>query len=203
MIRDIYRVVLKLKTPSDEGRQLDFQTQKPNILEAVSAFNEKFRVWSKRIVIIDIEKKSIALLLFIEKDKKQITTRELRSFTAHLNHEFGWEKYSREKSKLFAGTSFNEVSHEEAVIILKNKVKDFIREDQDEEINKILNLIEEVATNSLANMSNIGMSYDQELNDEQAIKVLEYLLKTRNLGKNYVKKQETISQIKKMLIEWL
>ncbi len=54
MIKDIYDMTLKLITPSEKGKELDFSTKQDDILEAVCFFNDKFRVEQENHRLFDI-----------------------------------------------------------------------------------------------------------------------------------------------------
>ena len=118
VIMKAYNICLRLKTPSTEGKLLSFIDKTKDILESAEIFNKKFSGWSKTILITGIQKDRINLLLILEKEKHNISTREIRSFTAYLYHEKMWNIYSRETAKLFEGIIFKEVDKKDLVATL-------------------------------------------------------------------------------------
>lgn len=205
MIRDTYNIVLRLKTPSEKGKALDFREETASVLDAAAAFNDKFRSWSKRLVAVDIDKHYLSLLLFVEKDKEHVTVREIRSFTAYLYHEGGWEQYSRETSKLFEGTLLNRLACDEAIRMLDGMDNPALMQAQGQEIAEVRDLLERQAKQVGIQLDEARLGgYDSlEISDEQALAVLDCLMKTQHLGKKQKKKREDIAGIKKILEEWI
>lgn len=203
MVRCIYGISLRLKTPSEEGKKVNFYSKKDDLLEAAKEFNEKYRLWSKRIIVAQIQKSHFNLILAVEKNKEKITTREIRSFTAYLNHEKDWKQFSRETSKLFEGIEFEKISVDEA----EKKLKEIVRQEDLYEVQKIdVNYLLENMSSLKHNLSNNFSNANEEtddIDDEQALAILQYLLKTRDLGSSFQAKRETINEIKNILLKWI
>lgn len=199
MIKNIYDVTLKLITPSKTGDRIDFTKKEKDILEAVYYFNDKFRMWDKRIIIHMVSKKSIHLLLIMEKEKApdHVTAREIRFFTMYLNKEKEWNQYSRNTSKLFEGANFEEVDLEVAQQLI-NEIDEAsaLFDVQHEEIEFLKNynprMMGEPAENS-----------EGYISDEDVIAVVTYLVRTKNKGRRSDEKQETLGKIKNMLEKWM
>ena len=203
MIKNIYDITLKLITPSDLGSHLDFISKQDEILEAVYHFNEKFRTWSKRIVVYLISRKSIHLLLFMESEKHQehITAREVRFFTTFLNNQKNWNVYSRHSSKLFEGVNFAECSFEAARSQIDRMDKD--SELYNSQLEEIEYLDTENLRRSVVSGSEATLEDALDISDEDIVPIVSYLLKTKNKGNNRIDKAETISQLKEILKKWL
>ncbi len=201
MIKNIYDVALKLITPSEQGARLDFTAKQDEILEAACFFNEKFRTWSKRIIVYMISKKSIHLLLLMESEKlEHVTAREIRFFTAYLNNQKGWSEYSRNSSKLFEGVNF-------AACSLDAAQRQAAAIDKDSELALMqAEDIDFLIRESLKTGSQPVVPADQEesgMSDEDVLAVVSYLVKTRSKGERSVQKAETLVHLKEILKEWL
>ncbi len=202
MIKNVYDMTLKLITPSEIGSQIDFMSKQDDILEAVCFFNEKFRTWSKRIIVYMISRKSIHLLLFMESEKKleNITAREIRFFTTYLNNRKGWKEYSRNSSKLFESVNFYSCGLQEALhqingmdaesdaFMMQVEEIEFIRKESQKP----------VARNDYSDIQDL-----EEMSDEDVIVIVNYLVKTRNKGEKSEQKAETLFQLKELLKKWL
>jgi len=201
MIKNIYDVALKLITPSEQGGRLDFTAKQDEILEAACFFNEKFRTWSKRIIVYMISRKSIHLLLLMESEKQEhVTAREIRFFTAYLNNQKGWHEYSRNSSKLFEGVNFASCSLEAAQ-------RQTAGIEKDSELGRMqAEDIEFLANESLRSASQPALYTGQDehgMSDEDALAIVSYLVQTRNKGERSAQKAETLSRLKEILKEWL
>jgi len=205
MIYSLYSISLKLKTPSEQGKKVNFKNDQDDLLEALYEFNMKYRSWSKRLILTKIENNFFNIILVIEKDKDKISTREIRSFTAYLNKEKNWSVYSRESSKLFGGIKFLEISHSEAKNIISTiQSESQLYKLQEEDISFLLQTENQLTQKEINEEKNkTSCETNEDLSDEQAVVIFDYLIKTKNLGNNYKKKKETILQIKDMLIKWL
>ena len=204
MIKHIYDMTIKLITPSEKGSQLDFTTKQEDILEAACFFNEKFRSWSKRILVYMISKKSIHLLLFLESEKKQdnISAREIRFFTAYLNHQKNWKDYSRSSSKLFESVNTSLSNMEEARHRVDSiEPESAIYKMQKEEIDYILK--QALKMDALKARKAQSGEDDTDLTDDEIIAVVTYLIRTKNKGIKREQKSETITQLKDLLREWV
>ena len=199
MIKNIYDVALKLITPSKAGESIDFTEKEKDILEAVYYFNEKFRMWNKRVIIHQVSKKSIHLLLVMEKDKEpdHITAREIRFFTMYLNNEKAWNRYSRNPSKLFESVNFERVDLEVA-----QQQVDAIDEGsrmydgQLEEIEYLKNYSPKMMMEPTGN----GDIY---VSDDEMMGIIGYLVQTKDKGQRSDEKGETLSKIKNLLEKWI
>lgn len=205
MNKSFYRIALRFKTPTEEGKSVDFHSLMDDILEAIEQFNDKFRNWSKRLILCSLSN-HLNLLLVIENDKDKVTTREIRSFTAYLYHEKGWKAYSRETSKLFEGVRFTKISINEANDELKSINFDTISDKQNKDIEELLSYIKKNVQNDNIVIDKTNFNEDMyidELTDEQSLAIFTYLLETKDLGNSQNKKKDTISKIKNILLEWL
>ena len=205
MINNIYKMTLKLITPSEKGSQLDFTAVHDDILEAASFFNEKFRSWSKRILIYAISKKTIHVLLCMENEKKQegVSARELRYFTSYLNDQKNWRNYSRSSSKLFESANMTVCNMDAALRLIDSlDPNSDIYNMQKEEID----FFTKEGNNIDARQARQVQSEEDnttEIMDEEAIAIVTYLLRTKNKGTKHEQKKETISRLKELLKEWV
>lgn len=143
MIYGIYNISLKLKTPSQEGKQANFKDKIDDVLESVQEFNYKYRSWSKRIILLNIEKNFfLNVLLILEKKKEKVSTRELRTFTGYLRREKkNWGILSRDSSKLFEGFNFSMIDLIEAKMLVEQlKEESSLYEAQIEDAEMILTM---------------------------------------------------------------
>lgn len=199
MIKNIYDVTLKLITPSKEGDRTDFTNKESDILDAVYYFNEKFRMWNKRIIIYMISKKSIHLLLIMEKEKEtdHVTAREIRFFTMYLNNEKEWNQYSRNSSKLFESVNFELINLERAQqqigLLDKNSQ---LYDLQLEEVEYLNNFKPIISTEPIENG-------DMDITDDEMTAVIRYLVETKTKGQRSEEKAETINKVKKLLEKWM
>lgn len=198
MIYSLYNISLKLKTPSQEGKKINFNDINKDLYESLKEFNSKFRSWNKRLILTKIENNFFELILVVEKQKDKVSTREIRSFTAYLNKEKNWSIYSRESSKLFEGIKFIQLTFNEAKDIISNiNIDSFLYKIQKDDIEFLLREKDEVKESVKSNLE-----YSEILTDEQAISIFDYLLKTKEIGNNEDKKR-TVSQIKQILSNWV
>ncbi|WP_105616179.1 hypothetical protein [Vallitalea okinawensis] len=205
MVYSLYCISLKLKTPSEKGKKINFKNNQEDLLEALEEFNKKYRSWSKRLILTKIEDKFFNLVLIIEKDKEKVSTREIRSFTAYLNKEKNWSVYSRETSKLFEGIKFSKITLEEAKeIITTFDSNTELFELQKENIDYLRQTQNQLTKKEISEeKSKISNQTNHDLSDEQAIAIFNYLIKTKDLGINHKEKKESILQIKDILTNWL
>lgn len=196
MVRDIYDVTLKLKTPSDQGNSIDFTEKLGDLMDAVNVFNEKFRIWDKRIVIYMISKKSIHLLLAMEKEKlnETISARDIRFFTMYLNNKKNWHVFSRNTSNLFESVNFSRVDQETARDIVEwiAPGSEMYRA-QLEDIGVFTNMLPGAMT----------MTDGSDVSDEEALAVIQYLMKTKDKGLRSHDKKATLAQINKLIQKWM
>ncbi len=197
MVKKLYNITLKLKTPSDQGNVIDFTVKQSDILEAVRVFNEKFREWDKRIVIYMIAKKSIHLLLAMEKEKgpENTSARDIRFFAAYLNSVKNWHVFSRNNTNLFESVNFSLADTQTAKDIVKSINTDsplYIA--QREDIDYFSELKASVMNNA---------QEDGDMSDEEATAVINYLIKTKNKGERSLEKKASLTEIKKILKKWM
>lgn len=69
MVYGLYSISLKLKTPSEEGKKINFQDNEDELLDALHEFNTKYRSWSKRLILSKIEKTFLILYLLLKNIK--------------------------------------------------------------------------------------------------------------------------------------
>lgn len=209
----IFKAILSLKTPSDEGRELDFNSKKKDIIEAAEAFNIKYERWNKRIFVTEIEKFKISILLIKEviDDKEVISPLEIGMFSKFLYHNKGWEKYSRETSKLFTSILFRESTDKGECLKLLSGVinKRGVSEIMDniEKLRLADEKSSDKAESSVAPVNltaeNTDLNYENEISDELAIKTLDFLIASKNIGSKAVEKRNAINRIKEIIAEWL
>jgi hypothetical protein len=197
MVRKLYNITLKLKTPSNEGSVIDFTEKQSDILEAVGVFNEKFRAWDKRIVIYMITKKSIHLLLAMEKEKgsENTSARDIRFFATYLNSVKNWHVFSRNSTNLFESVNFSLADTQTAKEIVQSIGSDtqlYIAQHEDIEFFNALK------TSAMINAGEIG-----EITDEEAVAVINYLIKKKNKGERSLEKKTSLTEIKKILKKWM
>ena len=197
MFEKLYDITLKLKMPSDQGNAIDFTDKQADILEAVGVFNEKYRAWDKRIVVYMISKKSIHLLLAMEKEKGSESTsaRDIRSFAAYLNSVKNWNVFSRHSANLFESVKFT--------LADVNTAKDIVSSiDPDSQLYHAQR--EDIAFfNALKVTVHVSNEEDMELSDDEALAVFAYLLKTKNKGERSQEKKEALDIIKRTLKKWM
>ena len=181
------------------GDRIDFTEKEKDILEAVYYFNEKFRMWNKRIIIYMVSKKSIHLLLVMEKEKEtdHISAREIRFFTMYLNNEKEWNQYSRNSSKLFESVNFERIDLETAqqqVGAIDEATK--LYDSQLEEIEYVKYYEREVGGES-------SDSADVLVTDEDLLATVQYLVQTKERGRRGDEKRETLDKIKSLVEKWI
>lgn len=196
---ELIKIALKIKSPSEEAQEFGFGAKADDIMEAVNDFNEKYRDWSKRIIIVNLAKKSMHLLLIMEKVNiaQNISVREIRYFISYLRNKKNWKAYTRELNKMFETVEFTKVNVDEAMTFYQ-KVKNnpSLYEPQIEDVDFMTEL-----------PSIKGRLHSEatatEMDDEDIITVIEYLLKTKDKGGRAESKQADINEIKMILNKWL
>lgn len=197
MVRKLYDITLKLKTPSDKGSAADFTEKLGDILEAVNVFNEKFRTWDKRIVIYMVAKKSIHLLLAMEKEKvtESTSARDIRVFATYLNSVKNWNVLSRNSTNLFESVNFSLVDVDRAREIAQLIGADsplFFAQQQDIAYFK-----------TLKTAAPMRGEISEEMTDEEAVAVMNYLIITKNKGEKSHDKKAALLNIKSLLQKWM
>lgn len=194
---NIIKVVLKVKSPSMAANELDFTQKTEEILEAVNVFNDKFRDWSKRIIITQITKRAMHLLLVMEKSTvaENLSVREIRYFIQYIRNSKGWNIYTKEKNKMFETVEFSRLDKNTTIIhrdkVIANEVL-YRAQKQDIDFMSEAETIKVIADNQIVEMS-----------DEDMITVLEFLTKTKDKGKKSGDKIGDIEKIKTILSRWL
>jgi len=240
--------MLTLKNPSKKGESLDFRTKESDIAHAQERFNEKFSKWNKRVFVIEISENRITLLLVKEvvEPGADITPLEIGKFSSILYRDKGWDKFSKEPSKLFASVMFKEISgHGEietelAALSQQTGIDEIIKEYEKEtakaasnetRVREILEdenfnesnykkEISDIIRNSEPDINdNAGSRYvtindsnnDEDsinseisgISDETALKTLQLLIETQDIGRSSAEKKRIIAGVKKMLMHWL
>ncbi len=197
---EIIKIALKIKSPSDEAQNFDFNEKASDVMEAVNDFNEKYRDWSKRIVIVHLAKKSMHMLLIVEKVNiaENISVREIRYFISHLRNKKNWKAYTRELNKMFETVEFTKVGIDEMLAYYhKVKQNDYLYEHQKEDVDFMAEIPD--SPNRVPKVSNSPI----EMCDEDIVTVIEYLLKTKDKGGRVKQKEADINDIKQILNKWL
>jgi len=195
--------LLKIRVPSEEANELDFSSKSDDVLESVSHFNDKFRDWNKRIIVVNISKRTIRMLLVIENEKQDenLSAREMRLFTSYLTNNKGWKMYSKDKNKMFECVNFKAIHVFEAQALLSKMAEaDALYVNQKLDIQFINEYAEEQSMTE--NDSDVNITDMMHLSDDDACAIFQYLIKTQHIGANQVKKQITINKLKELLITW-
>jgi len=194
---NVIKIVLKIKSPASEAENLDFAEKTEEILESVKVFNDKFRDWSKRIIITHLTKRAMYLLIVIERANvaENLSVKEIRSFIQYLRNNKGWSIYSREKNKMFETVEFYKLDIDKVISTLdKVKLNNTLYQSQKEDID----FMEETDT-----IKALEHNTNADMDDEDMITVLNYLIRTRNKGIKAGEKAEDIEHIKIILHKWL
>ena len=197
IVINVIKIVLKVKSPSLEIDELDFTQKKDEILEAVNVFNDKFRDWSKRIIITQLTKRAMHLLMVLEKTSvsENLSVREIRSFIQYLRNDKGWSSYTREKNKMFETIEFYKLDKDTLISVLdKVQSNDLLYESQKQDIDFM---------NEIENIKVMGDNPIVDMSDEDMITVLQYLIKTKEKGVKHKEKAEDIAKMKLILSKWL
>lgn len=109
MVR-VYEIELAFKVPNDQGRLLDLRSKVFDIIYAVEEFNYTDFKDSKKIYLANIDKRTISLLLYIDKltGTKAVTARDISVFSKRLYHDKNWSIFTKENAKLFTTIKFEE-----------------------------------------------------------------------------------------------
>lgn len=179
----IYKSELNFKTPNENGLLLDFRKMRQDIVYALIAFNKQFK-GQKTIKLISINEKTISLLLKIEK-LGNFSARELTYFSKRLHHDRNWKVYSRDATKLFTSSVFQDVTN------------DYIEQ---------FDIMPEINDETPKLTSDVPLEYDSiTLSDEDALKALDALIKLQDIGSHETisLRKETLKSIKELLIRTL
>lgn len=151
----IYTLSLVFKTPNEDGRLLDFRSKKDDIIYAIKSFNNQYAK-NRLLKLCDIQKQSILLLLSIDINSYsgKIIARALSYFSKRLHRDKNWKQYSREDTKLFTASEFNNSAE--------------VYENTFEEIPEI----DERITNLIIDSENTPIIIDENINisDEDVLK---------------------------------
>ena len=190
------KITLKIKNPTATADELSLYDLRDEVLEAVNQFNDRFRDWSKRLVITQITKKALHLILVIETTwmAENISVREIRLFTQYLRNAKKWHLYTKEKNKMFETVEFSKIDHA-TIENLLSRLK----------VDEHLHLAQKSDTDFLEQSlidDPVGVSI-MTMNDEDIPVILDYLLKTKEKGKHSGQKKKDIDKIKSILSNWL
>ncbi len=212
----IFKVIVTLKTPSEEGLKADFRRKAKDVFEAAAFFNNKFARWNKRIFVSNIEPNKISMLLIKEviDDDTVISPLEIGIFSRFLYHNKKWSVYSRETSKLFASIMFKEINNADAMKIVTET------EDKSGAKDEFVELIGSDKGSVCEVLPPVGIEADKPeimdgeaeekvnygnavIADELAIKAFQFLLDTQYIGKTSLGKKKAVAKIKAILVDWL
>jgi hypothetical protein len=201
---------LKLKSPSETALEAGLDRYAEDTYMAAEFFNQRFQ-GIKKITILEVEGIAVRLMLVYERSTpEKVTAKELTVFSRYLYNERGWDKFTKEPTKLFIPTKIVPMEWHEAHFAI---TADFERDPDDELIKRYPSLWpdwadfgfepEEEVTVSCKEDDDIS-SYEDELSDEQLIAVLNSILATQDMGSHKAKeaKKSVIKQIKKLITPW-
>lgn len=205
---------LKLKSPSEQALDQRLDSFVEDTYVAAEFFNNRFQ-GIKKITILEVEGIAVRLMLVYERSTPdKVTAKELSVFSRYLYNERGWDKFTKEPTKLFIPTKIVPMEWHEAHFAI---TADFERDPDDEFIKRYPSLWPDWAdfgfepddegaitsTVSCEEDDDIS-SYEDELTDEQLIAVLNSILATQDFGAKEAKetKKATIKQIKKLITPW-
>ncbi|WNC15630.1 hypothetical protein [Brevibacillus brevis] len=206
---------LKLKSPSELALANGLDDFAEDTYDAAEFFNNRFQ-GIKRITVLEVEGVALRLMLVYERSTPdKVTAKELTVFSRYLYNERGWDKFTKEASKLFIPSKIVPMD----VFDAQTTIMEFDIHPGDEKILKWPSLWPDWAETLVdsddgkAEMKKPIISWDEdddifsledELTDEQLLAVLNSILLTQNLGSNEAKeaKKSTIKQIKKLITPW-
>lgn len=201
---------LKLKSPSETALEAGLDRYAEDTYMAAEFFNQRFQ-GIKKITILEVEGIAVRLMLVYERSTpEKVTAKELTVFSRYLYNERGWDKFTKEPTKLFIPTKIVPMQWHEAHFAI---TADFERDPDDELIKRYPSLWpdwadfgfepEEEVTVSCEEDDDLS-SYEDELSDEQLIAVLNSILATQDMGSHKAKaaKKSVIKQIKKLITPW-
>jgi len=205
---------LKLKSPSEAALEKGLENFSEDTYDAAEFFNHRFQ-GIKKITVLEVEGIAVRLMLVYERSTpEKVTAKELTVFSRFLYNERGWDKFTKEPSKLFIPIKIVPMEWHDAQFTIdaefENHPEDernkrwpslwpdwanFDFEPEDREANKV-----EVSCDEDDGIS----SYEDEITDEQLLAVLNSIVLTQNLGSKEAKeaKKSTIKQIKKLIVPW-
>lgn len=217
----IFKVIVALKTPSEEGLKADFRRRSKDVAEAAAFFNDKFARWNKRIFITEIAQSKISMLLIKEvvDDRTVISPLEFGTFSRFLYHNRNWSRFSRETSKLFASVMFREIGRDDAIRIvndtgekpaIKNELIELFTSAElhappDHETGPDASPAaeSEPGPESEAETGDASGYSTSVLADELALKTFQFLIDTQYIGKSSPEKKKIVTKVKLLLRDWL
>ncbi len=188
------KIVLKIKSPSYE---VDLTQKTEEILDAVNVFNDKYRDWSKRIIVTQVKKRAMHLIMVLEKSNiaENLSVREIRSFIHYLRTDKGWSAYTREKNKMFQTVEFYTLDRDIlSAVLCKVKSDTDLYNAQQEDVDFLDEMEETVSS---------ADTPDVDMEDDDMLTVLEYMIKTKTKGAKSLDKAEDLLKIKAILSKWL
>ncbi|MCF6093888.1 hypothetical protein L1765_07880 [Microaerobacter geothermalis] len=201
---------LKLKSPSETALETGLDRYAEDTYMAAEFFNQRFQ-GIKKITILEVEGIAVRLMLVYERSTpEKVTAKELTVFSRYLYNERGWDKFTKEPTKLFIPTKIVPMEWHEAHFTI---TADFERDPDDELIQRYPSLWPDWADFGFEPEDDVVVSceedddlssYEEELSDEQLIAVLNSILATQNMGSHKAKeaKKSVIKQIKKLITPW-
>jgi hypothetical protein len=217
-----YYLNLKLKSPSEDAKDVGLKPFAEDAYEAMEHFNARFR-GIKSISIMEAKGIGMDLILYYHKIKpEKVTAKELTVFSRYLYYEKNWGRFSNEKTKLFVpSTDIKEIPvHEAANGLEASETGDEeIRNEDNPLVKKYPSLIPEELICYVAeyeeqedkeeivedeNDVNFIESFASKLTDEQTKAILNYLIATKDLGdiETTHAKRTAIRQINNILAPW-
>ncbi|MCM3624347.1 hypothetical protein M4D70_19150 [Brevibacillus borstelensis] len=205
---------LKLKSPSELALENGLDDFAEDTYDAAEFFNNRFQ-GIKKITVLEVEGVALRLMLVYERTTPdKVTAKELTVFSRYLYNERGWDKFTKEASKLFIPSKIVPMD----VFDAQTTIMEFDIHPADERILKWPSLwpdwaetvVDSVETDELkrtlisCDEDDDISSLEDELTDEQLLAVLNSILLTQNLGSNEAKeaKKSTIKQIKTLITPW-
>lgn len=201
---------LRLKSPSETALETGLDRYAEDTYMAAEFFNHRFQ-GIKKITILEVEGIAVRLMLVYERSTpEKVTAKELTVFSRYLYNERGWDKFTKEPTKLFIPTKIVPMEWHEAHFAI---TADFERNPDDELIQRYPSLWPDWADFGFEPEDDVVVSceedddlssYEEELSDEQLIAVLNSILATQDMGSHKAKeaKKSVIKQIKKLITPW-
>lgn len=205
---------LKLKSPSELALENGLDDFAEDTYDAAEFFNNRFQ-GIKKITVLGVEGVALRLMLVYERSTPdKVTAKELTVFSRYLYNERGWDKFTKETSKLFIPSKIVPMD----IFDAQELIMEFDNHPADERLLQWPSLwpdwaetvVDSVETDELkrtiisCDEDDDISSLEDELTDEQLLAVLNSILLTQNLGSSESKeaKRSTIKQIKKLITPW-
>lgn len=120
---------LKLKSPSETALEAGLDRYAEDTYMAAEFFNQRFQ-GIKKITILEVEGIAVRLMLVYERSTpEKVTAKELTVFSRYLYNERGWDKFTKEPTKMFIPTKIVPMEWHEAHFTI---TADFERDPNDE-----------------------------------------------------------------------